>query len=115
MCGFAGFLSKNKQSDQKMRIESMLLPLLHRGPDDGGTWVDPNAGLALGHRRLSIQDISPFGHQPMESHSSQFVIAYNGEIYNFKILRKELETLGCCFRGHSDTEVLLTAVEMWGG
>jgi asparagine synthase (glutamine-hydrolysing) len=88
--------------------------LAHRGPDDMGLWFDEEAGIALGHRRLSIIDTSDEGHQPMHSACRQYVIAFNGEIYNFKELRRELEELGCVFRGHSDTEIMLSAIERWG-
>jgi asparagine synthase (glutamine-hydrolysing) len=88
--------------------------LEHRGPDDAGSWVDAGAGLALGFRRLSILDLSPLGHQPMTSESGRLVVAFNGEVYNFRELRRELEGLGHRFRGHSDTEVLLAACEQWG-
>ena len=85
-----------------------------RGPDDAGEWADPDAGIALGHRRLSIVDLSPRGHQPMVSAGGTLVIAYNGEIYNFRELRTELEGAGASFRGDSDTEVLLEACAAWG-
>jgi asparagine synthase (glutamine-hydrolysing) len=88
--------------------------LRHRGPDDGGEWADAAAGIALGHRRLSIIDLSPQGRQPMQSASGRYVITFNGEIYNFKALRRELESLGHSFQGHSDTEVILAAVSQWG-
>ena len=85
-----------------------------RGPDDSGEWADPEAGIALGHRRLAIIDLSPGGRQPMVSAAGALVIAYNGEIYNFRELRAELESAGVSFRGESDTEVLLEACAAWG-
>lgn len=91
----------------------MTNTMIHRGPDDSGTWTDLDAGIALGHRRLSIIDLSPLGHQPMHSHSERYVMAYNGEIYNFKAIKKELGN-NINWRGESDTEVLLAAIETWG-
>jgi asparagine synthase (glutamine-hydrolysing) len=91
----------------------MAATLVHRGPDSRGVWVDEQAGIALGHRRLSILDLSPEGHQPMISHRGRYVIVFNGEIYNFQELRAELRNF-CCFRGSSDTEVILAAFERWG-
>ncbi|RBL62665.1 asparagine synthetase B, partial [Xanthomonas oryzae pv. oryzae] len=88
--------------------------LRHRGPDDAGTWCDAQAGVALAHQRLSILDLSPLGHQPMRSADGRYVLAYNGEVYNFAQLRAALSALGHRFRGHSDTEVLLAAVVEWG-
>ena len=88
--------------------------LRHRGPDDEGWWLDAEAGIGLGSRRLSIIDLSPAGHQPMCSACGRFVIAYNGEIYNFADVRKELEAKAGEFRGHSDTEVLVEAIARWG-
>ena len=88
--------------------------IVHRGPDDRGTWVDEAAGLALGFRRLAVLDLSPSGHQPMLSRDERFVVTFNGEIYNHHDLRVELIGLGGRFRGTSDTEVMLAAIERWG-
>ena len=117
MCGITGFW--NLTADQSAAAlqdiaQRMATTLSHRGPDDAGTWVDAARGIALGHRRLSILDLSPLGHQPMHSASGRFTIVYNGEIYNHADQRRELEQLGHTFRGHSDTEVLLAAIEAWG-
>jgi asparagine synthase (glutamine-hydrolysing) len=94
----------------------MASVLAHRGPDDEGAWADENAGIALAHRRLSIVDLSPAGHQPMHSHCGRYVIAFNGEIYNFAEIRRNLEQSGQApaWRGHSDTEVMLAAIAAWG-
>jgi asparagine synthase (glutamine-hydrolysing) len=120
MCGFAGLIDlERRTTEQAMRvvIARMASTLRHRGPDDAGIWVDAAAGVALGHRRLSILDLSSAGHQPMVSASGRHVLVFNGEIYNFQQLRCELDraTRGALyFHGHSDTEVMLAALEHWG-
>lgn len=115
MCGLTGFWqSRTRESagDLCSLARLMAAALVHRGPDDAGVWVDTEVGLALGHQRLSILDLSPAGHQPMLSASGYNVIAFNGEIYNHLALRAELR--GTVWRGHSDTETLLAAIEAWG-
>lgn len=117
MCGFAGFLDRDarlRPTEWKATLERMGSAVRHRGPDDSGTWMDPSAGIALTFRRLSILDLSPLGHQPMESVSGRYVLMFNGEVYNFAELRAELTALGHGFRGQSDTEVMLAAVTQWG-
>jgi asparagine synthase (glutamine-hydrolysing) len=117
VCGIAGaFVPQADQNEASLheRVEAMTSTLRHRGPDDQGVWLDAAAGVGLGARRLAIIDLSRQGHQPMTSSSGRYVIAFNGEVYNFRSLRKELESLGHTFRGHSDTEVLLAAIEAWG-
>ena len=117
MCGFAGFLDFRKnlgEHDQRAIVSEMANSLQTRGPDDDGIWTDAAAGIALCHRRLSIIDLSPAGHQPMVSASGRWVIAFNGEIYNFGEVRERLAEHGAVFRGQSDTEVLLEACERWG-
>lgn len=118
MCGIVGFFDCSKEmGPQSLEgvIRKMSDRLYHRGPDDVGAWVDPDVGIALGHRRLSIVDLSPLGRQPMESENGRYITVFNGEIYNYKIVRQELERNNLSnFRSHSDTEVLLAAVEAWG-
>lgn len=116
MCGIAGFLGDFQQRDTLAdRAKTMADTLLHRGPDDGGIWIEPDSGLALTHRRLSILDLSPEGHQPMVSTCGRYVIVYNGEVYNFRELRQELEQReAISWRGGSDTEVILAAIQAWG-
>jgi asparagine synthase (glutamine-hydrolysing) len=117
MCGITGFVETSRTSGaEALRAVAarMSATLTHRGPDDGGVWIDVDSGVALGHRRLSIVDLSPEGHQPMRSADGRFVLVYNGEIYNFGELRTSLESFGHRFRGHSDTEVLLAGFCHWG-
>jgi asparagine synthase (glutamine-hydrolysing) len=117
MCGIAGYLDTRTpltEADFARLCTRMVDTLVHRGPDAGGTWVDAERGIALGHRRLSIIDLSSSGAQPMTSSSGRFVISFNGEVYNFVRLRGDLEKHGQTFRGHSDTEVMLAAFEHWG-
>ena len=119
MCGFTGFLQAHVDSSRNCLesiVTGMALAILHRGPDDAGAWADSESGIALGHRRLSIIDLSAAGHQPMHSSSGQFIIAFNGEIYNHTALRSELQQTGKApvWRGHSDTETLLSGFDAWG-
>lgn len=136
MCGFTGFLDRSETTSPEQLTEivgHMTASLHHRGPDDGGIWTDSVACVALGHRRLSILDLTSAGHQPMVSRSGRYVIAFNGEIYNHLALRHELDhgapvpdhplfdtpanlshVTSAGWRGHSDTETLLAAIESWG-
>lgn len=115
MCGVVGFLKTNglDAASCETAIRNMADRLVHRGPDDAGVWIDGHAGIALGHCRLSIQDLSPAGHQPMVSRNERYVIVFNGEIYNHLELRKRLDLAGS-WRGHSDTETLLSGFMTWG-
>jgi asparagine synthase (glutamine-hydrolysing) len=117
MCGITGIYHPYgfNAAENRLMIKGMVDHLNHRGPDDWGEWVDGEAGIALGHKRLSIIDVSSKGHQPMISKSGRYVLIFNGEIYNHLSLRKELESLSIVhWRGHSDTETLLFCVEQWG-
>ena len=117
VCGIAGFWSGSDSAEPAAAARRMGERLRHRGPDDSGEWVDREAGIGLAFRRLSILDLSAEGHQPMRSPSGRYVLVFNGEIYNWQELRQALEAVpGAAprFRGHSDTEVLLHAVERWG-
>ncbi len=116
MCGLCGFMAPAADLSAEAvaaAVTAMAETLVHRGPDDGGVWVDTAAGIALGHRRLAILDLSPQGHQPMVSACGRYVLAYNGEIYNFETLRRALDG-EVQWRGHSDTEVLLAALARRG-
>jgi asparagine synthase (glutamine-hydrolysing) len=117
MCGIAGLwdASHRFMPDAGFAsVRDMTTALRHRGPDDEGFFHDADAGIALGHRRLAVIDLSPEGHQPMVSASGRFVMVFNGEVYNHHRMRHELAGLGATFRGHSDTEVMLAAIEHWG-
>jgi asparagine synthase (glutamine-hydrolysing) len=117
MCGIAGILdpAASTNADRLGALASaMASSLEHRGPDDSGVWVDPDAGVGLGHRRLAVIDLGASGAQPMISSGGRWVMAYNGEIYNHDEVRRRLERAGIVFRGSSDTEVLVEAVESWG-
>lgn len=118
MCGIAGYFRRdgNLAPDAREQLIKMTSSLAHRGPDASGAWLDPNAGVALGHRRLSILDLSDAGSQPMSSHSGRYVLVTNGEIYNHLKIRMALAQEGGepHWRGHSDTETLLAAFDRWG-
>lgn len=119
MCGLVGFVGCagiRSQAALAALVGRMTARLFHRGPDDKGVWVDARCGIALGHRRLSIIDLSSHGAQPMVSHSGRYLLAYNGEIYNHMELRAELDGAGpgVPWRGHSDTETALAAIDRWG-
>ena len=122
MCGFCGFINTHKVAGSfdhvSHTLTHMLDTIIHRGPDDEGKWFDHAtdiAHIALGHRRLSIQDLSAAGHQPMSSATERFIIVFNGEIYNFEAIRQDIEAEHAYrWHGHSDTEVILAAIECWG-
>ena len=116
MCGFAGYRLAPGHTLVSPRecLQEMGEAIRHRGPDADGVWFNPQHGLGFSHRRLSIQDVSPLGSQPMQSASGRYTIVFNGEIYNFLELRNELTRLGHTFRGGSDTEVMLAAIEAYG-
>jgi asparagine synthase (glutamine-hydrolysing) len=114
MCGLVGFWSSLPRSIESSAaiLRRMRGVLRHRGPDDEGEWIDVDSGIALGHRRLAVLDLSPAGHQPMVSHSGRYVVVFNGEIYNHNELRQRLPDSH--WHGSSDTETLLAAIEHWG-
>src|SRR5687768_945385 len=114
MCGIAGFWTAAPNATSDETLLRMTDAIRHRGPDSSGTWCCNRLGLRLGHRRLSILDLSAEGHQPMQSETGRFVIVFNGEVYNHRDLVSELGRANGGFRGHSDTEVMLAAFERWG-
>src|SRR6185369_4643884 len=117
MCGIAGFWSSSPSAPQarlQQTAQRMAATLRHRGPDSGGVWADARSGVALGHRRLAILDLSEEGHQPMHSADGRYVLVFNGEIYNVQSLHRDLSRRGHSFRGHSDTEVMLAGFSEWG-
>ncbi len=115
MCGIAGFIDFNHHSTAQTLIK-MTDALAHRGPDDKGykIWEAPQYSVGFGHRRLSIIDVSPLGHQPMYSTDGRWAIVFNGEVYNYKEIQSELKDLGYVFTSNSDTEVIIQAVDCWG-
>lgn len=120
MCGIAGFLTAAGTDSAEATLSRMADAIRHRGPDDSGVWMDRDAGIGLAHRRLSIVDLSPAGHQPMVSPSGRYMVVFNGEIYNHLDLRTEPAKVGAGgtalggWRGHSDTETLLAGFDTWG-
>ena len=115
MCGIAGMVAREGETTAADQVRRMTDTIVHRGPDDEGFWRDPQGHLQLGFCRLAILDLTPAGHQPMVSRDGRSVIVFNGEIYNHLELRHELEQSGARFRSRSDTEVLLEALNRWGG
>ena len=117
MCGLVGFLGGGAATEgEEALLRRMADRLVHRGPDDAGTWANVSCRIGFGHRRLAIVDLSAAGHQPMSSVSNRYVIAFNGEIYNHMAMRSGLEAIGQAptWNGHSDTETLLAGIEAWG-
>ncbi len=117
MCGIAGFYNAGGQKDKQAMAATGLAmhrAIAHRGPDSADIWQDPDAPLVLAHRRLAIVDLSPDGAQPMASPSGRYMVVYNGEIYNYRELQKELVEAGHVFKSRSDTEVFLAGVDYWG-
>mgnify|MGYP006195927899 CR=1 FL=1 len=112
MCGIAGLIYLDNKPVSPVVLQRMTDAIAHRGPDGEGHWIEGNVGL--GHRRLAIIDLSPAGHQPMASMSQRYVMVYNGEVYNYRELRVELEALGYQFRSRTDSEVVLNALIAWG-
>ena len=112
MCGIAGLIHLNGEPVSPVILKKMTDAIAHRGPDGEGQWIEGNVGI--GHRRLAIIDLSPAGHQPMITGDHRYVLTYNGEIYNFREIRTELEALGYWFRSQTDSEVVLNALAHWG-
>jgi asparagine synthase (glutamine-hydrolysing) len=112
MCGIAGLIHLNGESVSPVILKKMTDAIAHRGPDGEGQWIEGNVGI--GHRRLAIIDLSPAGHQPMITSDHRYVLSYNGEIYNYRKIRTELEALGYWFRSQTDSEVVLNALAHWG-
>src|SRR4051794_30858953 len=112
MCGIAGICDLRGEPVSRERLQRMTDGVAHRGPDGEGLFIDGAVGL--GHRRLAILDLSDAGRQPMATEDGAILISYNGEIYNFRELRRELERLGWRFRSGTDTEVVLSACGQWG-
>lgn len=117
MCGIAGYLEPpgmRNPREASVLLDSMGDTLAHRGPDDAGKWLDSSVSVGLAHRRLSILDLSPLGHQPMSAEGGRYQLVYNGEIYNYREIEQDLRDGGCDFKSTSDTEVLLAALVRWG-
>lgn len=119
MCGIAGLILNEKEGthDLELIAKKMIHEIQHRGPDDLGSWVDPQKRVGISHCRLSIVDLSSAGHQPMHSQCKRYILSFNGEIYNHLEIRQSLEKfLGnqLEWKGHSDTETLLKAIEVYG-
>ncbi len=112
MCGIAGLIDLKKSAVSPAVLQRMTDAVAHRGPDGEGQWIEGNVGF--GHRRLAIIDLSPAGHQPMVSADHRYVLSYNGEVYNYRELRAELEAMGYWFRSATDSEVVLNALAAWG-
>ena len=112
MCGIAGILSTLKPVSQSA-VQQMTDSIIHRGPDGGGIWIDDNNAVGLGHRRLSIIDLSNAGHQPMH-YLDRYTITFNGEIYNYLEIKQQLVAAGYLFKSLSDTEVILAAYDFYG-
>ncbi|MCG8568202.1 MAG: asparagine synthetase B, partial [Desulfobacterales bacterium] len=113
MCGIAGYASApGNLPIQVEKLKHMANAMPHRGPDHTGIWHDVTVGIGLCHRRLSIIDLSPSGHQPMESPSQRYIIVYNGEIYNGEDIKNKLSE-PIPWKGHSDTEIILAAMDEW--